>query len=70
MGLTAINRGNWQGAADEAKTTFGRVDYGTAPPTLLHGFAVCTSDKTGGVKSCPLSGAGDWVTNFAALLKT
>ena len=54
----------------KSKTTFGCVEYGTAPPTLLHGFAVCTSDKTDGVKRCPLVGAGDWVTNFAALLKT
>jgi hypothetical protein len=60
VGLTAINRGNWQGRLMKPKTTFGRVEYGIAPPTLLHGFVVCTSDKTDGVKRCPLSGADYW----------
>ena len=42
------------------KTTFRRVEYGTAPPIVLHGFAVRTSDKTDGVKRCPVSGANYW----------
>ena len=70
MGLTEINRGNWQEQLIKQKTTFGPFRYGTALPTTMHGFAVCICDKTDGVKRCPLSGAGDWVTNFAGLLKT